>query len=451
MKMRLFEDFRLKFESPDWSRNPEFGLLDALLDLHPELIKIVSADILSGSKSSVFGRGDTPSVEQIFRAAIYKELRGLDYRELEYAQTDSRVCAQFTKIDPMTPFSFQLFQKYISKIQASSLEELMFSINKIAIEEGYENLEKFRQDSTVVESNIHHPSNNSLVWDCIKDSHRLLSHLREEIQGFTYRDYTKCAKKTYYKINNCKSMDKRADLFRKQLNTFTKSINQVSNVIKKKRDYDHSLSGSGLILALERLLPLMKQVYSMTYRKEILGEKVKNDEKLFSIYELHTDIIVKGSKVSFGHKVNFGTGSSNLILTCQVLEGNPTDSSIFKPTIDQLLSVYEKVPRDCVTDGGYTSRSNMEHAANSGIKNVVFGKIIGSLKNQVSSKNMQTRLKKWRAGIEAVISNLKRGFNLFRCNWKGSNHFNQKVFWSVIAYNIRVFTSMMLLQLQNEK
>jgi IS5 family transposase len=60
---------------------------------------------------------------------------------------------------------------------------------------------------------------------------------------------------------------------------------------------------------------------------------------------------------------------------------------------------------------------------------------------------METRLKKWRSGIEAVVSNLKRGYQLFRCNWKGESHFKQKVLWSVLAYNIRVMTAAVVAKL----
>lgn len=198
---------------------------------------------------------------------------------------------------------------------------------------------------------------------------------------------------------------------------------------------------------MERLMPLLEQVYYMTYRKEIAGESVPNDQKLFSIYELHTDIIVKGSReIKFGHKVNIGTGKSNLILTCEVLEGNPADSTLYQGTIDKLIESYGKVPRDSATDGGYAAKANAEYAQEKGIVNIVFNKIVGSLKNIVSSKNMETRLKKWRSGIEANISNLVRGFNLKRCNWKGLEHFKSKVLWSVIAYNIRVMTLALLKQ-----
>lgn len=195
-------------------------------------------------------------------------------------------------------------------------------------------------------------------------------------------------------------------------------------------------------------MPVMVRVYSMTYQKEIAGQAVPNDQKIFSIYEQHTDIIVKGSReIKFGHKVNIGTGKSNLILTCEVLQGNPADSTLYQHTIDKLVSSYGKVPRDSATDGGYASKANAEYAQEQGIVNIVFNKIVGSLKNIVSSKNMETRLKKWRSGMEAVISNLVRGFNLKRCNWKGFEHFESKVGWSVIAYNIRVMTAAILSQL----
>ncbi len=169
-----------------------------------------------------------------------------------------------------------------------------------------------------------------------------------------------------------------------------------------------SVKAMSIVLQMQRLLLLMSQVYEMTYRREIKGEVVPNDQKIFSIYEQHTDIIVKGQReVKFGHKVNVGTGKSNLILTCEVLQGNPADTGLFQKTIDKLLEQY----------------------------------------NITSSKNMETRLKKWRSGIEANISNLLRGFDLSVCNWKGWEHFKSKILFSVIAYNIRVMTAALIKQL----
>ena len=107
----------------------------------------------------------------------------------------------------------------------------------------------------------------------------------------------------------------------------------------------------------------MEQVYDVAYRKEIEGEAVPSEDKLFSIYEQHTDIIVKGQReVLFGHKINLAAGKSNLVLDCQILRGNPSDKLLFQPTIDNIIQNYGIIPRDSATDGGYASLINLESA-----------------------------------------------------------------------------------------
>lgn len=446
--MKIFSDLLLKFEKPDWSANPEFCVIDTILDSHPNLILILKSDIIGAEKASTFGRQDTPSVEQIVRAAIFKEMRGLDYRELEYAQNDSRICEAFIKLDGRNPYSFQMFQKYISRIKSESLHRILVEINKIAISEGLEDLKSVSQDATVVKANIHYPTNNSLVWDCVKTSTRLLAKLKEEIDNVDFIDYTKSAKKTFFEINVTRGEAKRLPLFHKQLILFTKVINQTSNAIKKKST---NLIAMAIQLELEKLFDLMLRIYDITYRKEIAGEKVPNDEKIFSIYEQHTDIIVKGQREAlFGHKVNLAAGRSNLVLDCQVLKGNPSDKSLFGQTLDSVIKNYGIVPRDSATDGGYATLLNLEHAKKAGITNIVFNKTVGAMQNIASSLNMETRLKKWRSAMEAIISNIKRGFNIVTCNWKGWVHFQAKVLWSVLAYNIRVLTALLLKQIERE-
>jgi len=441
-KMKLYEPLTLKFEDGNWASDPELGLIDLILELRPDLIKKMEEDITAGVSDSGFGRQDMPSVEQIVRAAIYKEMKGLTYRELEYAQEDSRICEHFVKINPLAPYSFQTWQKYISRIGEKKLEEFMVELNRIAVSDGLEDLEKFRQDPTVIETNIHYPTNNSLIWDCIKESERLLKRLKKDIESLIYERYCKKVKKIYFKINVSKDGEERMKLFEKQLKMLKESINQVSEIVKKKCEYYLTERGTKNIQKLEALLPVMDIVYKMTERREILKEEVPVEEKIFSIYEQHTDIIVKGKReVQFGHKVNLGSGKSNLILTCQILSGNPNDSELYQGTIEKYKEYYGRVPGSSVADGGFASLDNLEYSKNAGIINTVFNKIRGSMDNIAKNKWVETKLKRWRSGIEAIISNLKRGFQIRRCTWKGLAHYGQKVFWSVIGYNIRVMTA----------
>ena len=443
--MKIFEPLLLKFEDGNWANDPELGLMDTILEQNPKLIKMLTSDITQGKPSSVFGRQDTPSVEQIIRAAIYKEMKNLDYRSLEYAQEDSKICEKFVKIDPNRPYSFQVWQKYISRISEEKLEKFMVEMNKIAITEGLEDIQDFRQDTTVVETNIHYPTNNSLIWDCIKESERLLKQLKDEIENFTYEEYKKKAKKIYFKINVERKAEKRVKLFQKQLKMFIESINQVSNIVKKKSKYGITIKAVCILEALEVLIPVMEKVYSMTERREILKEKVPIEEKIFSIYEMHTDIIVKGQRdAQFGHKINLGSGKSNLILTCEILTGNPKDSMIYQNTMEKLIRLYHITPKSSTADGGFASIENIQYSKNIGIANIVFNKIRGNMQNIARNAWIEGKLKRWRSGIEAVISNLKRGFNIFRCTWKGLAHYGQKVFWSIIGYNLRVMTAGLL-------
>ena len=440
-KMKLFEPLTLKFEDGNWVADPQLGLIDLILELNPHLIKMFEKDITEGLSDSGFGRQDMPSVEQIVRAAIYKEVKNLTYRELEYAQVDSRICEHFVKINPFDPYSFQAWQKYISRISEEKLEEFMVELNRVAISDGLEDLEKFRQDPTVIETNIHYPTNNSLIWDCIKESERLLKHLKKKVESLIYDQYCKKAKKIYFKINVSKDEEERLKLFEKQLEMLRKCINQVTNIVENKSQYELTEAGMKYMGKLEELIPVMEKVYKMSLNREVLKEEVPVEEKIFSIYEVHTDIIVKGKReVEFGHKVNLGSGKSNLILTCEILKGNPNDSEIYEGTIEKFKKDYGRAPGSSVADGGFASKDNLEYSQKAGIINTVFNKVRGSMENIVKNKWLETRLKKWRSGIEAIISNLKRGFEIRRCTWKGHAHYGQKVFWSVIGYNIRVMT-----------
>ena len=119
--MLLFQQLATKIEPRLWLNNPELGLFDIILEMHPEFLDYVKDDITRGQKSSNFGRGDMPSVDQILRAAIYKEVKNLGYRELADAQGDSRSCEEFIKLDPNRFFLFSLVimgkpLKYLTKV-----------------------------------------------------------------------------------------------------------------------------------------------------------------------------------------------------------------------------------------------------------------------------------------------------------------------------------------------
>ena len=118
------------------------------------------------------------------------------------------------KLDDRKPFSFKVLQKYISLISGETVNKMLVAINKIGIREGMEDVRSIRTDSTVEETNLHYPTNNSLIWDCMKTIDRLLKKLKTSGVEIKVRSYKKQGKKNHYKINNTKSKDKRKEEFR---------------------------------------------------------------------------------------------------------------------------------------------------------------------------------------------------------------------------------------------
>src|SRR4030042_1580057 len=273
--MKILNNLRLKLEKPIWALDPELALVDTILNENPRLYEIIAPDIMALNKSSGVGRQDSPTVEQVVRAALYKEMKKLDYRELEYAQEDSRICGAFIKLEGRSPFSFEVFHKYISEIRAESLRALMVEINRIMMqEERIEDGRTLRTDSTVVETDIHYPTNNALIWDCMKTSHRLLKKLEEMGKIKKVRTYRKQGQKNEFKINNTKDKEKRGELFEKQLKLFRCSINQVRKTVEGVIT-GIDLGVLSIVVELKGLLPKMGKVYDISYRHEILGASVR--------------------------------------------------------------------------------------------------------------------------------------------------------------------------------
>jgi transposase, IS5 family len=191
---------------------------------------------------------------------------------------------------------------------------------------------------------------------------------------------------------------------------------------------------------LEQYIPLVKQVIDQAYRRLVLGERLYADEKIVSLFEPHTDILVKGLRdVAFGHKICITEGASSLILDVNVLDGNPADSELVPGVIDRHMRFYNAAPKEAVFDGCFASAANRDYAKQNGIEELTFSKNryldINSL---VSSSKVHARLRNFRAGIEACISYMKRVFGWRRILDKGKQSFSAAIQVAAVAYNLTV-------------
>ncbi len=161
-------------------------------------------------------------------------------------------------------------------------------------------------------------------------------------------------------------------------------------------------------------------------------------EKVVSFFEDHADIIVKDRRqVHYGHKVFLVGGPSNLVLDCTIERGNPADAERFAPLLERHEQIHGCAPRQISADGGFASKENLAKAQAQGVEDVCFAKKRGlRVEAMARSPWMYRTLRRFRAGIEAGISVLKRAFGLDRCTWSGWQGFQRYVWSSLVAYNL---------------
>lgn len=436
--MDLFNELKLRFDDPIWAYSPELALFDIFLEKHPQAVKEVSLDVLKCVKNNGLGRQDSPSVETVLRAAIYMNIEKLTYRDLEKHMYTDRVCFHFLRLEANQYYSYSVMQKFISVIKEETIMSIIKNVNQLAISDGIEDGKTLSSDTTNIETDIHHPTNNALIYDCIKTAHRLLKKIKKDKSDQDRLDkLQKNAKELNYKINNSKKDDQQ-QLFFDYMTLLSMLIAESKTTVGKYPATKH-------VVKLSEFLASFDKVFNMSFKHQILNEKVPNAEKLFSIFEPHTTILVKGErKVEFGHKMLITRGKSNLILDHKVFGDVPADSNLLLPSIDRIIENYNVQPTDTSNDGGFVSKANIEGCKDKGFINIVFTKITKSLKNITQSPEIERELKKWRGTTEAVISNLKRGFDVQRILWQGFEKFCAKIAWSVLSYNLRVITNRIL-------
>ena len=161
-------------------RARELDQISEILDAIPTITEMVLQDLTHGVVHRHCG-ADGMTAEQVLRAAVIKQTEGFSYEELAFHLVDSHTYRRFCRIG----FVQKGFKKSaLCNIKAIS-PETWEMINRLlaAYAEGKE-IEKGKEariDYTVVCSNIHEPSDSSLLWDCVRVLTRILTKMKEDL------------------------------------------------------------------------------------------------------------------------------------------------------------------------------------------------------------------------------------------------------------------------------
>lgn len=420
----------------------EMQLINELLRTYPEIARLVHRDLVSGLSNPQTGRKGLMTADQVFRVLTIKQMNGFSYELLEFHISDSRTYREFCGfgVGDKVP-SAKTIQRDIKKIQPETYEAINCIIVHHAAKSGVEKGRKVRIDCTVVETNIHTPTDSSLLEDCVRVLCRLTRQAKEKCElKIRIADHSRKAKKYALQILNARNNKQRLGPYKDLLKITRKCIGYANKVIfaLENNAVSDVLAAFAFTQTLKQYIPLASQVISQTERRILHEESVPSVEKIVSIFEPHTDIIRKDRRDTlYGHKIVLTNSPSGLFTDLVIEKGNPADSTLAVKMVSRQESIYGRVPRQVVYDGAFSSNLNLSTIKEMGVKDAVFSKKRGmKISDMAKSTWVYKRLRDFRAGIEGMISYLKRCFGLNRCTWCGFTSFKSYAWASVVTANL---------------
>jgi transposase, IS5 family len=436
----------------DLDHAKELQAISRLLDEHPTIAELVLQDLrrVAGSKQTGTGAGGM-SAEQVLRALLLKQMNGFSYRQLAYHLADSRTYRTFCRLgitDPVPKKS--ALARNIKALRPETLQAIHRIVIRAAAEQGIEKGRKVRIDATVVGSPIHHPTDSELLWDGVRKLTDLMQKARK-LLGSRYVSFpnrTRRAKRRRQEILNAQRKPQRRKASYRDLLAVTDEVCASALGVRDRLlsppvqiDPLEALAAESLAAEVERFVALARRVIEQTRRRIIDGESVPAEQKIVSIFEEHTDILRKdGRDTYYGHKICLTVGASSMVLDGVVLRGNPADSTLATRMIDRQVETFGRPPRQATFDGAFASQANLEAIKNRGVGDVAFAKGRGlAVSDMARSLWVYRRLRRFRAGVEGVISFLKRIFGLRRCTWRSWPSFQSYVWSSLLSCNLLIF------------
>lgn len=439
------DKFFVEIQEMTSEMQPELAQIDQVLD-DEVIYQMVKTDLSRRyPKTQETGRQSSP-VEVILRMLVVKHLYNLSYEKTEKAVKDSLVLRRFCRVYFENVPDDTTLMRWSNQIQVETLKVLHERVVQIARELKITKGRKLRTDGTVVETNIHYPTDSSLLSDGVRVLSRHLKHAQKalgdgrEMTKNLFRDRSRSARRLKREIEGVarQGAEKTKPLYQKLVEIARASVRQAQTVVAKLQQQDGQTRSK-----IQTFIHRTQQVIQQTVQRVFKETSVAAGTKIVSLFEAHTDIIKRGKAghpTEFGHKVWLDEVDGGIVSDYRVLEGNPADSEQWQVALDKHLELFGKAPVQASADRGVYSAPNETYANSKGVKRVILPK--AGYKSQVRREHERLswfrRGRHYHAGIEGRISVLKRKHGLDRCLNHGEDGFTRWVGWGIIAHNLNI-------------
>jgi IS5 family transposase len=400
------------------------------------------------------GRRGRPA-EVVLRLLILKHIRNWSYEVLEREVRANLVYRHFTHIGGAKMPDAKTMGRWGLALGPQVLKQVHARIVKITRDKGVTAGRRMRVNTTVVETDIHHPTDSTLLGDGVRVLTRIMHKITKIAGaiGTMLRDRSRSVKLRLLEIGRVArtkgpiDQDKLKQRYRLLLNTTSRVVGQakcfsaeIVQGVKRARSVLKQLALEGLRQELDEMGALVRQVMKQT-RARIFRGNTRSEGKLLSLFEPSTEVIRKGKAGKpneFGKMVKLQEAENQIVTDYEVYVRRPHDSDLLLPAIETHQALLGRPPRLVAADAAFYSAKNEAAAKAKGVKRVCIpNRATKSLERKREQKKRWFRDgQKWRTGSEGRISVVKRRHGLARCRYKGLNGMNRWVGLGVIADNI---------------
>ncbi|PYQ92655.1 MAG: ISNCY family transposase [Acidobacteria bacterium] len=431
---------------PDWLRRIDTALEDeAVIDVVAQGLE------KRWPQSRRRGRLGTPA-EVVIRMLILKHLFDWSYDDLEHEVRANLVYRAFTRIDAGDVPDAKTILKIARALGPQVIEQLHRQVVEVAKRAGVTHGRRFRVDTTVVETNVHYPTDSTLLQDSVRALTRTMHHgcvaLGEPQSQIRNRARSVARRCIAIRLQSRRE-ESRPALVRsyRRLMRITRAVVRESVTMVRRLGQRVRTATATTAAQLQRvhrrlceLRPIVEQVLHQT-RARVVGGDVYLADKVVSVFEPHTAVIRKGKKAKpteFGNLITIQEAEHQIIAAYAIHDGRPADRTLWAPALDRHQQIFGRAPFLATADRGFSSAANEREATIRGVRRVVLPHPGRKTAARRAYEHQQwfRRGRRWRVGSEGRISVLKRRHGLTRCRYHGRDGMHRWVGLGVIADNL---------------
>ncbi len=421
-------------------RREKYKRISALLEANPLLLGLAAQDLKALSQGGRKGRAAVYTAENLQRALIVHTIEGLDLRSTVILIAESPFLQDFVRLGNRPVMDFTFLDKAFKAIRPQTWKKINEALTGHARETGRIDPTAIRVDTTVTETNIHYPTDSSLLWDCWRVLARLLRQGRSLAPELCeHRFHDRLVKRAYHRIvrYGSSSAKARRSMVRKCWSELIAQVRWIAAIAEEFCARSRASWDWTVLSIAEELRGFLRSVgvvISTSERANLRGETVPASERVFSLFEPHTELIRRGKSskpVEFGHVVLLSQTREKFICHYEVMEHRIADPHLTASAVEQHERLFGHPPKVLTGDRGFNPEASVRAALEEKVETLAIPRRLSDWAEVIGSL-----WQRFRAGIEGSISVLKRAFRLLRCPYRGFKSFAASVGLSIFCHNL---------------